>query len=147
MVQWTREGIEYEADQRHAEIIVKEMGLEEGSRSLAAPGRKEGNEDDTLLEPKEASKYRALVARGNYLGQDRSDIQFTIKELSRTMGTPTQGGWNRLKRFSRYLLDKTRVVTKYVYQEEPTRITAYSDSDFAGCASTRKSTSGGLILY
>ena len=37
MVQWTEEGIKYEADQRHAEIMVKSLGLAEESRILAVP--------------------------------------------------------------------------------------------------------------
>ena len=131
----------------HAEIIVSEMRLDGNSKSLSVPGKKGSQEDSELLETNEASKYRAMVARGNYLGQDRSDIQFAVKELSRGMSNPTKGGWSALKRLARYLSNKTRIVTKYEYQEETTRITAYSDSDFAGCASTRKSTSGGLILY
>ena len=114
---------------------------------MAAPGKKEGNIDDTLLEPKEASKYRAMAARRNYLGQDRSDIQFAVKELSIGMSNPTKGGWSKLKRLARYLIDKTRVVTTYEYQEELTRITIYSDSDFAGCNRTRKSMPGGLVMY
>ncbi len=40
------------------------------------------------MEPMEATRYRAAVARGNYLSQDRSDVKYTVKELSRHMGTP-----------------------------------------------------------
>ena len=40
VVEWTDTGIEYEADQRHAEIIAKEMNLDENSRSVATPGIK-----------------------------------------------------------------------------------------------------------
>ena len=94
-----------------------------------------------------ARAYRGMVARGNYLGQDRSDIQYAVKELSRGMSAPTEVDWSTLKRFARYLLDKTRIVTLFEYQDEPTRITVYSDSDFAGCEKTRKSTSGGLVMF
>ena len=40
VVQWTDEGITYEADQRHAEIIVKALGLKGESRTLAVPREK-----------------------------------------------------------------------------------------------------------
>lgn len=36
----TSEGIEVEADQRHAEVLLKQMGLEEAS-SAATPGVKD----------------------------------------------------------------------------------------------------------
>ena len=60
---------------------------------------------------------------------------------------PTEEDWTGLKRLARYLIDKTRSVTRFEHQEEPTRITVYSDSDYAGCGQTRKSTSGGLMLF
>ena len=37
-IHWTPSGIEYEADQRHAEIIVRELGLKFDSKSVNAPG-------------------------------------------------------------------------------------------------------------
>ena len=55
--------------------------------------------------------------------------------------------WSCQKRFARYLINKTRTVTRYEYQEEPTRITVYSDSEYAGCHNTRKPTSGGIAMF
>ena len=52
--------------------------------------------------------YKALVARANYLAQDRSDIVFAVKELSRSMSAPTIGDMKALKRLSRYLLGRER---------------------------------------
>ena len=37
---WGRDGIEYEADQRHADLVVDELGLKE-SKPVSAPGSKE----------------------------------------------------------------------------------------------------------
>ena len=45
--------------------------------------------DDKPLPPVEATKYRGLAARLNYLAQDRSDLQFSGKELARGMQSPT----------------------------------------------------------
>ena len=42
----TENGLEYEADQRHAEIFMKDMGNDEGSRGLTTPGsNSEGGQD------------------------------------------------------------------------------------------------------
>ena len=38
IVNWTANGIEYESDQRHAEIIVKQMGILANSKSVVTPG-------------------------------------------------------------------------------------------------------------
>ena len=40
VVRWTPEGWEYEADQRHAELIVQAMGLEK-ARPVSSPGEEE----------------------------------------------------------------------------------------------------------
>ena len=50
-----------------------------------------------------------------------------------------------LKRFGRYLLGRPRLVFRYVFQSADT-VDCYSDTDWAGCPKTRKSTSGGVIL-
>ena len=49
-----------------------------------------------------------------------------------------------LRRLGRYLIGKPRLVFKYPFQEAGT-VECYSDTDWAGCPKTRKSTSGGVI--
>ena len=106
IIQWSDiNGISYEADPRHIEIILEQLGLKEAS-PVSTPGTKEegrtklGNEDK--LDDGEISKYRALVARCNYIAPDRLDIAYTVKELARRMTDPTNGDWQRLKRLGRY---------------------------------------------
>ena len=60
----------------------------------------------------EATQYRGLTARMNYLGQDRSDIQFATKELCRKMSNANRGDWKKLKRLARYLIAAPRLVAK-----------------------------------
>jgi hypothetical protein len=149
IVTYTENGIEYEADQRHAEIIGKQMGLVSGSKGVATPGMKtkfvEGADELRELPPQEASKFRGLVARANYLGQDRSDIKFPVKEVSRRMPKPRYRDVENLKRLAWYLIGKPRMVTIFGKQDKPEGIVGWSDSDWAGCMETRKSTSGGLL--
>ena len=90
------------------------------------------------------SKYRGLVARGNYLAQDRTDIANTVKDLSKDMANPTEESWAKLKRFGRYLLGALRYVLEYKYQEAQDHIEVWTDTDFAGCVKSRKSTSAGV---
>ena len=86
MITWDEEGIKYEADQRHGEIIRKQLGLEESAKALLTPGTKQelGTTEEELeeLSIKEGSSFRAMTARANYLSQDRSDLQFAVKESS-----------------------------------------------------------------
>ena len=142
-----RKGNRYEADQRHAEIIIRELGLSGGSKGRCVPCVREekSNREDAgeVLGREEASIYRGLVARGLYLTQDRTDIGYTIKELSRRMSSPREGDMGRLKRLGRYLVGKERVVVRYGYQSWDREVDVWTDSDYAGCRETRWSTSGG----
>ena len=154
MVEWTEEGISYEADQRHAEIIVKHLGIEGESRSMCTPGvkgakgsDKEEKELDVFLDGHDGTMYRAIVARGIYLAQYRSDIAFAVKELSRRMSCPDARDWQSLKRLGRYLLKRERAVSHFGYQSCPEHWSIWVDSDWAGCHRTRKSTSGGVIMF
>ena len=149
IVTWTEEGIMYEGDQRHVEIASNALGFNERIRSVVAPAERSKLEEGRggILDKKESTKYRGLVARLNYLGQDRSDIQFAVKELGSAMANPTTLDLMKVKRCIRYLLGAPRCIVPFRYQNEVSSITAWSDSDFAGCVKSRKSTSGGVILF
>ena len=62
------------------------------------------------------------------------------------MSAPTELDWQSLKRLGRYLVMYPRCVTLYRWQEPPTTIDAFSDSDWGGDLTTRRSTSGGCIM-
>ena len=69
------------------------------------PGVKGDEINDEDLDGDRSTKYRAAVARGNYLSQDRSAIQYAVKELSRGMSRPTVEHEEGFKRLARYLVD------------------------------------------
>ncbi len=66
----------YEPDRRHAEIIVKQMGLQHSSRGADSPNVKrealKDFEEDNYLSEQESMMYRAMVARANYLAMDKA---------------------------------------------------------------------------
>ena len=149
IVTWDNtKGILYEADPRHIEIILKQLLLNE-PKPVSSPGtREEGrtSEDcETLLSDKDATNYRAIVARCNYLSPDRPDIAFAVKELARAMSKPTKGDMQRLKRLARYIKGKPRLVMQYSWQPKQSTFIIYSDADWAGCRVTRKSTTRGCM--
>ena len=77
---------------------------------------------------------------------DRSDISFASKEASRGMAKPTKGDAIRLKRILRYSKGAPKAVNKFAWQAQQEGIRVYTDSDWAGCRKTRKSTSGGFVM-
>ena len=110
------QGWEYEADQRHADLIIREAGVENKS-SLTHPGgdKKTIDEEDdsTELQGLEATRFRGVSAPPNYLAADRPDIQYAVKELCRRMAKPKQGDWNKLQMVARYLKSAPRCVLTY----------------------------------
>jgi hypothetical protein len=112
IIAWEPTGIRYEADQRHAEIVIKSLNLD-NAKGVSTPGTKDrdkSEEDDELLNAETATLYRACVARCNFLSLDRPDIQFATKELSRTMSKPTLHDMANLKRLGRHLKQHPRAV-------------------------------------
>ena len=146
IIRITEEGWEYEADQRHADLIVKETGADKLS-TLTHPGGDKAvisaeGETESLVGA-EATRFRAVAARANYLSGDRPDIQYTVKEISRRMAKPVRGDWDKLIRLGRYLKGAPRCVQVYEWQGEGASLVGHSDSDWAGCRATGKCTSGG----
>ena len=94
----------------------------------------------------DASSYQAIAARANYLALDRADIQFAVKEACRGMANPTRGDLIKLRRLGRYLISHPRSVTNFTFQGRCEELSGYSDSDWAGCRRTAKSTSGGAMM-
>ena len=105
---------------------------------------------DFLLTREEATMFRALSARANFLSQDKPDINFSTKELCREFSQPNQKSYMRLKRLIRYLVGLPRLVYRYDFLNEgetpADAIDLFVDTDFAGCRETRRSTSGGVAM-
>ena len=151
-LKWVGDSLEYEADDRHVKEILEYFGLTEESKGLDIPIVKEEEaiedvEGDELWGP-EVTEFRAMAARANYLAPDRLDIQFAAKEICRDMAKPRVASMAKLKRLARYLLRFRRGTIHFRAQPEAddTRVEVYSDSDWAGCRRTRKSTSGGVLM-
>ena len=144
ILKWTDTGITYEADPRHAELLARDLGAP-GPPVTTAGVRTAKEEEEQPLDGVAVRQFRSGAARANYLAQDRADLSFAAKELCRHMATPTEANWGALLRVVRYLKAEPRVVYKYPWQADRS-LSIYVDTDFAGCARTRKSTSGGCAF-
>ena len=58
----------------------------------------------------QATEYRALSARANYLAMDRPDICYATKELCRCFSQPTKAAVDCLKRLVRYIIRRPRLI-------------------------------------
>ena len=77
-IRWTSSGVEYEPDQRHADLIITEMGMTK-AKTVVSPTAPEDKDEKNIrdssqeLRKEDASRYRGLAARLNYLALDRTD--------------------------------------------------------------------------
>jgi hypothetical protein len=106
-------GISYEPDPRHSELIIKQMGLE-GAKSVNTLGVKEDQEESegeknksvlamkargilgakklrqdnegNKVQGRDATAYRGIAARANFLAIDRADIMYAV--MRETHGSP-----------------------------------------------------------
>ena len=133
----------YEPDPRHVEIAVKAMGLDSASaKSVGTPAIKSQDFlDDTPLEREEVTTFRSVCMRLSFLAADWPHLLYPTKEAARKMQAPTRGAFARLKRIVRYLKGAPRCVQVFKEQHEVSELLMMTDSDFAGCQETRKSTS------
>ena len=147
VIRWCEEHIEYEADPRQVERLIAECGLE-GAKGYVTPSVKatfrELEEDDDLPQSLHTA-FRGAAARANYLAMDRIDCQYASKEICRYMAKPTAHAWKALKRLCRYYRSAPRIVYEFRKQSVDC-IDVYTDTDWAGCPRTRKSTSGGVVM-
>ena len=84
-------GIEYEADARHSELIIDQLGLKD-AKPLTSPATDEelaSPNDDEPLDAAYSTQFKSITMRASYLSHDRSDIQYAVKRLAQVMSKPT----------------------------------------------------------
>ena len=94
--------------------------------------------DSELVDP---TLYRQLIGSLMYLVNTRPDICFAVNTMSQFMCEPRKVHWVAAKHILRYLQGTVDYGLDY-RQGDGVRLAGYTDSDWAGCASDRKSTSG-----
>jgi hypothetical protein len=75
----------------------------------------------------------------------RPDIAFIVGMLGRYLSNPGMDHWKAAKRVMRYLTRTKDYMLTYSRSDQ-LEIIGYSDSDFAGCQVSRRSTSGYIFL-
>ena len=148
VVRWAADGLRYEADPRHAEIVARGLGAVRAASTPGTSSRAMHPEAGELTHsvPEELARlYRSYAARANYLALDRADISQATKELCRRMREPTWADVEALRRVAAYLVGSPRLVFEFMWQA-PADIQVFADTDYAGCVASRKSTSGGCMM-
>jgi len=129
-------------DPKHAENIIRTLGIGPKERSQV-PSKKIDLNRDEPLNAEMASRYRSAIGSGIYLSADRRGIAFGVKVLARRMADPRQCDWDSAVVLARYLQAhpeyvRVTALDPKAYDGELS-LDVYSDSDWAGCAETRRS--------
>ena len=85
--------------------------------------------------------------RASYMSINRVDVQQVVKEVARFMAEPNEGAWIVLKRLVRYLVGHGRLVQVISEQRYVKAPCVDTDSDYAGCVLTRKSTTCAHLFH
>ncbi|XP_073227016.1 uncharacterized protein [Cicer arietinum] len=112
---------------------------------------------DTLMDPnvkllpgqgeplQDPGRYRRLVGKLNYLTVARPDITFVVSVVSQFLNAPCDSHWNGVIHILRYI--KNAPSKGLLYEDNGnTNVVGYSDADWAGSRSDRRSTSGYCVL-
>eukprot|EP00971_Amphidinium_carterae_P351537 6492157-Amphidinium_carterae.3 len=92
-------------------------------------------------------RFRGTAALLNYIAQDRMDLSFAAEETARVMSKPVVKDELKAKRAIRILKGHPLLVALYEWQERGKPLCGYTDSDWGGCTRSRRSTSGGIVMW
>ncbi|XP_019086255.1 PREDICTED: uncharacterized protein LOC109126839 [Camelina sativa] len=108
------------------------------STTLPLELQKVKGQEDLFDQP---THFRSLAGKLQYLTLTRPDIQFVVNLVCQRMHAPTIADFNLLKRIIRYIKGNVDYGISFSKNADFT-LRAYSDSDYAGCQTTSRSTGG-----
>ncbi|GKB25366.1 ribonuclease H-like domain-containing protein [Tanacetum coccineum] len=106
------------------------------SRTPIDTESKLGSDGDMVAGP---TLYRSLVGSLQYLTFTRPDISYAVQQVCLYMHDPREPHFSTLKRILRYVRG-TLDYGLQLFSSSTTDLVAYSDADWAGCPTTRRST-------
>ena len=158
-----RRGITTELDPRHAEILIRDLDVK-SCRAVTTPMTKDNAKEsvESITEEiyekarnKKAWRHDSGPRGTVHSWQEQTVSQWIAetllpasnKELACRMSSPSRQDWERLQRLVRFLRHRPRCALWNAYQGTPSEVSCFTDSDWAGCKRTRRSTSGGCMMW
>jgi len=144
-IKQTRDGI-FLSQTKYARELLKKFDMQDCklistpmTSTISIDKDKSGIEVD-------GKRYRGMIGSLLYLTASRPDIMFNVCMCARYQAFPKESHLKIVKRIFRYISGTTNFGLWYP-KGSPCDLVGFSDSDFAGCKSDRKSTSGTCHLF
>ena len=148
VIERTARGYSVEANPKYIQNVMNVLGLEE-AKPVMTPSVKRTPTTESLveLEGERRAVYRTVVGKLLYMCQQRADVMYSVKETARKITCPTESDEMNLKRIVRYLKGAPSGKSLIEIITPSKFVNVYTDSDWAGQATTCKSTSGGVVQW
>ncbi|XP_071722951.1 uncharacterized mitochondrial protein AtMg00810-like [Rutidosis leptorrhynchoides] len=111
-------------------------------RTPVEPGAKLTTHGPPVQDP---TLYRSLAGALQYLTFTRPDISYAVQQICLFMHDPCEQHLHALRRILQYIKGTTDLGLQ-LFASSPSTLVAYSDADWAGCPTTRRSTSGYCVF-
>ncbi|XP_015689736.2 uncharacterized mitochondrial protein AtMg00810-like [Oryza brachyantha] len=142
----THNGIVLTQD-KYATNLLKKVGMLDckPANTPLSVSEKLSLHEGSLLGPNDATQYRSIVGALQYLTLTRPDIAFSVNKVCQFLHAPTTVHWTAVKRILRCIKQCTSMGLN-IHRSGSTRVSGFSDADWAGSVDDRKST-GGFAVF
>ncbi|XP_030944830.1 uncharacterized protein LOC115969350 [Quercus lobata] len=129
---------------KYAKNLVKRFGLDHVAHARTPMAANAKLTNDPSGESVDVTLYRSMIRCLLYLTASRPDIAFSVGVCSRFQSNPKVSHLNVVKRIIKYVAE-TCDYGLFYNKESNQSLAGFSDSDWAGNADDRKSTTGGCF--
>ena len=146
-IEWTPNGIIWTSASTHAELLIQRWARPTVC-TLPVAAEASAEPSGQLLPADLAKAFRAGAARVQYLCHDRADLALAAVILATRMAAPRESDLAILSRVGSYLRYRPVMQLHFPFKEHGhPGLQVYTDSDWASCQLTRRSRSGGVLMY
>ncbi|CAM8930749.1 unnamed protein product [Rhodiola kirilowii] len=127
--------------QKYVREILKKFGMDSAKTCATPMSPNDSLAKDESSPHVDPTLYRGMIGSFLYLTASRPDILFSVCLCARFQADPRETHVKAVKRILGYLKGTDNLCLFYPMGGD-LRLTAYTDADYAGCRTDRKSTSG-----
>ncbi|XP_050231789.2 uncharacterized mitochondrial protein AtMg00810-like [Mercurialis annua] len=127
--------------QSHYALTILEKAQMVDCKPMSTPLEEKTKGLDSNIMLDDVSFYRSIVGALQYLTLTRPDLSYSVNFVSQFMHAPTISHLKMVRRILRYVKGSIHLGLDFT-SHTTLDLSAFSDSDWAGCPSTRRSTTG-----